>query len=667
MAPINLSVGKTVFLVSYIAADEYIYLMIDFWPSATQTGESFIVKTIGDSIEYLSHLRFKDSTQINTIALNHNNLGNDLRSVNGYENIYNATDYCREEVIAYSEKIPNTDWSLITKIDKSEVMHPQFVLGLYRTFVLLLLIFIAYGFVYLRHSKREKALYYQLYSKEKEINKFKSEFEALIDSIGDGLIITNLEGKVVFLNRSAIELTESDLSLIKEDDFRSIYHTSNPIEPTEIIQNLIQEKGRTTISLPAQHIDLITHQNKVIPIIEKTSFYKADNPQSGRIIITFLDDTKNRELEEKTKQAELWQRTLMKGLPDALLVFDNSRSIIDVNDNTLKLYGYEKNELIDQHINILIPQRLHNVQKVSLEDYFRNPAYLHMGINEELIAVRKDGSEFPIDVAISPVSTNNDLFTICIIRDITVAKRAHLALKEALQKAEESDTLKSLFLQNILHEIRTPLNAINGFTSLLEQHDVSKLEKQEYINQLSDSATRLMNTITDIIELSVNEANETTLNFESISIINLLSHYFNFFNNKAIQKGLTFKYFPDQSSIDLLIYSDQQKLGIIIANILSNALKFTGTGHVYLGFQTNNNELTIFVEDTGPGIPESQFNYIFDRFTQLDNGYTRQYEGNGLGLAVVKALSEQLNARVWVNSTPGEGSTFYLSLPINPA
>ena len=164
MAPINLSVGKTVFLVSYIAADEDIYPMIDFWPSATQTGESFIVRTIGDSIEYLSHLRFKDSTQINTIALNHHNLGNDLRSVNGYENIYNATDYCREEVIAYSEKIPNTDWSLITKIDKSEVMHPQFVLGLYRTFVLLLLIFIAYGFVYLRHSKREKALYYQLYS-----------------------------------------------------------------------------------------------------------------------------------------------------------------------------------------------------------------------------------------------------------------------------------------------------------------------------------------------------------------------------------------------------------------------------------------------------------------------------------------------------------------------
>ena len=667
MAPINLSVGRTIYLVSYIAADEDIYPIIDFWPSATKTGESFIVKPIGDSIEYLSHLRFKDSTQLNTITLNHHNLGKDSRSINGYENIYRANDYRGEEVIAYSEKIPGTDWSLITKIDKSEVIHPQFILGIYRTFVMLLLVFIAYGFIYFRNNKREKALYFQLYSKEKEINQFRKEFEALIDSVGDGLIITDMGGKIVFLNRAAIELTESETTALKDTDYRSFYHTSNPIELTKIIQHIKPEKEKMTISLPAQHINLITHQRKVIPIVEKISFFKTDNPETGRIIITFLDDTKNRELEEKTKQAELWQRTLMKGLPDALLVFDNNGSIIDINDNTLKLYGYEKNELIEQHINILIPQRLHQVQKVNLEDYFKNPAYLHMGINEELIAVRKDGSEFPIDVAISPVSANHNLYTICIIRDITVAKRAQRALKEALKKAEESDELKTIFLQNILHEIRTPLNGIQGFTNLLESHDVNKLEKQEYLHQVSESATRLMNTLTDIIELSIDEANESTLNIEAISIDNLLSYYYNSFSNKAVQKGLSFKYFPEQSSINLLIHSDQQKLGIIIANILSNALKFTDTGHVYLGFQTTNSELSIFVEDTGPGIPDDQFNHIFEKFTQLDNGYTRRYEGNGLGLAVVKALSNQLNARVWVNSTPGEGSTFFLSLPINPA
>ncbi len=245
-------------------------------------------------------------------------------------------------------------------------------------------------------------------------------------------------------------------------------------------------------------------------------------------------------------------------------------------------------------------------------------------------------------------------------------KRNEEALLLAKEKAEESDRLKTAFLENVSHEIRTPMNSILGFLDLLKEPRLDDLQKTDYIDIVNKSAQRLLETITDIVELSKLESGQPEVHLQDVDIKELMRQQLNLAKTEATRKGLELRLAEESYGDSQILFTDKQKLTSVIRNILNNAIKFTKQGYVELGNYLEDEKLVFFVKDTGSGIPADKLEAIFERFVQADHKVTRGYEGSGLGLSIAKAYLELLNGTIWLESEVGKGSIFYFSVPANP-
>ena len=242
-------------------------------------------------------------------------------------------------------------------------------------------------------------------------------------------------------------------------------------------------------------------------------------------------------------------------------------------------------------------------------------------------------------------------------------KKQEEDLKAALEKAKESDRLKSAFLANMSHEIRTPMNGIIGFVNLLSNTGLSNLERKKYEAAITQSSERLLNTINDLIDISKIEAGQMKVSKTETSINKLFDELYNFFKPEAVSKGLALYSLPTLSDKEAVIFTDENKLHGILTNLIKNAMKFTKTGSISFGYLLKGKSIQFYVKDTGIGIPEKRQKAIFNRFEQVDTSYTRPYEGSGLGLAIVKAYVEMLGGKIWLHSEENKGSTFNFTLP----
>jgi len=242
-----------------------------------------------------------------------------------------------------------------------------------------------------------------------------------------------------------------------------------------------------------------------------------------------------------------------------------------------------------------------------------------------------------------------------------------ILLREAKEKAEESDRLKTAFLANMSHEIRTPMNSIIGFSELLSDDEITKEEKDNYVAHINIAGNSLLNLINDILDIAKIEAGQITI-IQSDCNINVLFNelYLTFTQQKEKldKKELTIIY-NDQPSKQHTINTDPQRLKQIMTNLLGNALKFTEKGFIEFGFDlVSADKYMFFVKDTGIGISPENQQLIFKRFSQVDGSHTRNYGGTGLGLSISKNLAELMGGKLWVDSVQGKGSTFYFTLPL---
>ena len=235
------------------------------------------------------------------------------------------------------------------------------------------------------------------------------------------------------------------------------------------------------------------------------------------------------------------------------------------------------------------------------------------------------------------------------------------SLKEAKLRAEESDRLKTAFLANMSHEIRTPMNGIMGFANILLD-EVTDETHREYLEIISKSADRLLATINDVLDISRIETGQVCVTKTEFDINDMFRELHSFFkvNNSHIDILLML-----ERSEPMLIFTDKTKFQQIMINLLGNAVKFTKKGSVEFGYSVGISNITVYVKDTGIGIPESSREIIFDRFVQANSSALREFEGTGLGLAISKLFVELLGGRIWLTSEVGAGTTFFVSLPIN--
>jgi len=245
-------------------------------------------------------------------------------------------------------------------------------------------------------------------------------------------------------------------------------------------------------------------------------------------------------------------------------------------------------------------------------------------------------------------------------------KRAAELIK-AIKKAEESDNLKSAFLNNLSHEIRTPMNQILGFASLLKDPELTEVTRDEYIGLINSQSHQLLHIITDIVEISKITAGQVAIKSTSFNLSEMMNELYASFKPKAEHRNLQLNLNKKIADSDDLIRGDQVKLNLIFRNLIENAIKYTNVGSVDIEYSRVGDRLIIAVKDTGIGIEEQEKKIIFDHFRQIEISTMRQYGGLGLGLSISKAYIRMMSGVIRVESEPGKGSTFFVEIPFLPA
>ncbi len=252
-----------------------------------------------------------------------------------------------------------------------------------------------------------------------------------------------------------------------------------------------------------------------------------------------------------------------------------------------------------------------------------------------------------------------------VFSDVTDKYAAQKHLKNAKEKAEKSDRLKSAFLANMSHEIRTPMNGILGFSDLLKEPGLTGETQQKYIRIIEKSGARMLNIINDIISISKIESGLMEVNLAASNVNEQIEYIHTFFKPEAEAKGNTLSFKNSLPLKEAIIKTDREKLFAILTNLVKNAIKYTDKGSIEFGYSINGEQFEFYVKDTGIGIDNDRQIAIFERFIQADIEDKMARQGAGLGLAISKAYVEILGGELWVESKKDIGSTFYFTIPYN--
>ncbi len=352
---------------------------------------------------------------------------------------------------------------------------------------------------------------------------------------------------------------------------------------------------------------------------------------------------------------------------DGIITSDENGVIEKCNPALESLFGYEKGELIGKKINVLMTKsdRVHHDKYLSR--YIESQESKVIGMqNRRLLGLRKDGSMFPVEITVSSTESGGRKFFVGVMRDLTERDMVEHELAGARDAALESSRLKSELLANVSHELRTPMNGIMGCSELLKDTKLDD-EQSGYLKILSDSSNGLLTIMDDLIDLSRLDVGKLVLAAKEFGIRESVDSAIQLVTDRASEKGLELKveYADDLPEV---VCGDANRLSQVLTNLIGNAIKFTEQGGITVTVSTvdsdNTNQMVRFeVSDTGIGISEENHSKIFNSFVQGDGSITREFGGMGLGLAICNRLVNAMKGEIGLNSTEGDGSTFWFQVP----
>ena len=486
-----------------------------------------------------------------------------------------------------------------------------------------------------------------------------SLLEGTLESTVDGILVVDQNGKIQRFNNKFLDMWGIPESIVQtRNDDAALNFVLSQLKYPEQFLNKVKELYKDTM---AESIDLLEFTDG--RVFERFSRPQLIGNKAVGRVWSFRDITDRKIAEESLIASEKKFRTLFETSIEGILTSDANQKVIMVNPRMSELTGYSVDELMNMNFEQLVPQDELPKHSAKMEKRKKGIADVY-----ERKLLRKDGKNIWVLVSATPLMDKGGKYqgSFGMFTDITKQKLVEKELIIAKEKAEETNRLKSVFLANISHELRTPLVGILGYAETLF-NEIENPEFKEMAHTLVTSSNRLKETLNLILDLSHIEADKLDVNISRQNLTVIIREKFKQFHSAAKEKGLRFQLVLGED--DLFINADERMLSQVIEHLLANAIKYTSKGDITVTIsrilENQKQYAQMKVKDTGVGIPKQSSKIIFEPFRQASEGFSRTFEGLGIGLTVAKKFIDMMDGEISVESEVGKGSEFTVKFPID--
>jgi PAS domain S-box-containing protein len=471
------------------------------------------------------------------------------------------------------------------------------------------------------------------------------EYDALADMVStsdDAIVLADPAGVVVLANKAAGEIVgvphDAMPGYTVEDFGRESMHAFQKIAVAAVVDNNIEVTVRDA---------KLSHTNGTSMTVDLT--LSPTRTDRGPFVAIGM-----REPNDKYRQTKLF-RGLLEAAPDGMVIVNRDGVIVLVNAQVERLFGYERAELVGEPVEILVPDRFTGMHMAFRSGFVSEPRTRPMGLAGDLHARRKDGSEFPVEVTLSPLETDEGLLVSAAVRDISERRRMQ----------EENDRVKDDFFATVSHELRTPLTSMIGYGELMTDLEELSPQGQRFLSVIVRSAERELRLVDDLLTLVAIEESGLAIRSAEIDLERVVRESVEAARPRAEEAQLSVSMETPGTAVPM--YGDRDRLGQAMDNLLSNAIKFTpAKGRVRVVLRTGATSAEIDVVDTGIGIGDEEPDALFERLFRSQTAVAQQTPGAGLGLTIALAIVEAHAGTIEVVESGAGGTTFRMTFPLRP-